>query len=559
MREWLEPASRPRWLVPAALVAALVAAAAFIYAHGTHLSFYVDEWAFLIDRRGHSPAVFLDPDNGHLVAVPILIYKLLFALFGAGSYVPFRALALGFQLASATLLFVLLRRRVGDGIALAGTILLLFLGPAWEPIISPVSIITLSSLVTGLGMLVLLDGRRRRTDALACLLLAVSLASFSYGPAFAVAAAVQIALEPGARRRAWVVLIPVALYALWLIGYEHSAILAIDIPSAPRAVFDSLGDDLVSLTGLYRVAGGPNGVLFDAAYAPLLALAFAAALGLSLVRARPRSAPRLYACAALALCFWVEIALVLDAGRTTSSSRYIYPGVAFVLLLAAEMARGRRLRPALLPVLAAVVAIALATYLPDLRGGAQALNRLGELDRSALAGLDLARGVVAPDFDPSAATAPALGNLYLDHVVARPYFEAVDSFGSPADTVAELVREPPEARAAADEVLAAALRLTSQPASGAELDCRALAPSPGTGVVVATVPRGGFAITTHQTQPAALRLRRFGDSFGPLSVSLPAVAGDARTSVPIPPDSAAVPWQVQVSGLQRPVQLCAVS
>jgi hypothetical protein len=545
--------------VPAALAAALAAAAAFIYAHGTHLDFYVDEWAFLIARRGHSPAVFLDPDNGHLMAVPILIYKLLLALFGAGSYVPFRVFGLGVKLACATLLFVLLRRRVGDGIALAGTILLLFLGPAWEPVISPVAIIDLSSLVAGLGMLIALDGRGRRADVLACLLLAVSLASFSYGPAFAVAAAVQIGLEPGARRRSWVVLIPLALYALWLIGYEQSPIVATDIPSVPRAVFDSLGDDLVSLTGLYRIAGGPNGVLFDATYGPPLALAFAAVLGFSLARARPRSAPRLYACAALALCFWLEIAIVLDAGRTPSSSRYIYPGAAFVLLLAAEMARGRRLRPMLLPVLAAGVAIVLVTYLPDLRGGAQALNRLGEIDRSALAGLDLARGVVTPSFDPAVATAPELGNLYLSHVVARPYFAAVDAFGSPADTVPELEREPPEARAAADEVLAAALRLTPRPATGPSVDCQVLAPTPGTGIAVATVPRGGFTIATHQTQPVELRLRRFADGFGPLSVSLAALAGGARTSVQIPADTAAVPWHMQVSGLQAPGQLCALS
>ena len=317
-------------MAPAALVALAVAiagAAVFFYTRGGHLSFYVDEWDFMLHRRGHALATFLDPRNGHLIAVPILIYKALFKLFLVRSYVPYRLVELTIELTCAGLFFTLVRRRVGDGIALAATVTVLFLGPAWEPLVSPVGMIALTSLAAGLGMLLALDAGSTRADAIAGCLLAVSLASFSYGPAFAAAAAVDVLLRPGARRRIWIVVVPSLMYVVWLIGYGHSTIIARDIPGAPRAVADSIGADLISITGLYRPAGVGGGPLFDTTYAAPLALAMIGLVCFALLRAPARRAPRLYASVVLAVSFWVEIALVLDPGRTTTSSRYIYPGV----------------------------------------------------------------------------------------------------------------------------------------------------------------------------------------------------------------------------------------
>jgi hypothetical protein len=42
----------------------------------------------MLHRRGHTLATFLDPQYGHLVAVPILIYKVLFKVFGVRSSSP---------------------------------------------------------------------------------------------------------------------------------------------------------------------------------------------------------------------------------------------------------------------------------------------------------------------------------------------------------------------------------------------------------------------------------------------------------------------------------------
>ena len=66
----------------------------------------------------------------------------------------------------------------------------------WEPLVSPVSIIALSSLAAGLANAPGARSPRRHSDLVAALLLGISLASFSYGPAFAAAAAVDVLLRP---------------------------------------------------------------------------------------------------------------------------------------------------------------------------------------------------------------------------------------------------------------------------------------------------------------------------------------------------------------------------
>jgi hypothetical protein len=110
---WTDPDRRPRWLTPAALAVAIAAAASFIFLSGRDLIFYVDEWDFMLHRRGYGPDTFLPEQNGHLMAVPILVVKAQLETFGATSYVPYRLVHVAVVLACAGLFFVLVRRRVG--------------------------------------------------------------------------------------------------------------------------------------------------------------------------------------------------------------------------------------------------------------------------------------------------------------------------------------------------------------------------------------------------------------------------------------------------------------
>ena len=324
-------------------------------------------------------------------------------------------------------------------------------------------------------------------------------------------------------------------------------------------MFDSIGADLISVTGLYRPAGVTGGPLFDTTYAAPLAVAMVAVIALSL-RTPPRRAPRLYALIVLAFAFWIEVALVLDAGRTTSSSRYLYPGVVLLLLLCAEIARGRRLgRRGLIALAIVAGGLLIAVQIPDLGQGATALGNLGRFDRAELTALDLARGVAPPSFHPEPLATPQLGHHYLENVDAGSYYKAVDAFGSPAYTVAELLRAPAGPRAATDQVLARAIGVAPHPVAATTpgADCRQLAPT-GAPLVV-KVPPGGFLLSAAQPQPLVVRLRRFGPDFGAFSVTLAPIAGNGAVVVPIHADAAAVPWLAQISGVQRPVRFCALA
>src|SRR5262245_57058709 len=83
------------------------------------LTFWRDEWDFLLHRRSWSISTFLDPFVEHLLAVSILIYKTGVNVFGMDSARPFQLVAVALFLLSVGLLFVCVRRRLCEQLALA--------------------------------------------------------------------------------------------------------------------------------------------------------------------------------------------------------------------------------------------------------------------------------------------------------------------------------------------------------------------------------------------------------------------------------------------------------
>jgi hypothetical protein len=563
------------WVAPAALAVAMVAAGVFIFVSGDEFTFYVDQWDFMVQRRGHDLDVFLDEQNGHLMAVPILVHKALFEVFGVDSYVPYRLVAIAVLLTGAGLFFALVRRRAGDAIAVAFTAAVLFFGPGWEPVLSAVGMLNTISLAAGLGMLLALDAGTRRGDITAAVLLTTSLASFSYGPIFAAAAAVDVLLRPGGARRLWVAAAPLALYGLWLLGWGgESDIRLANLPGLARSVADSASAVAASLTGLYRPGGeGREHVSVDPTLGAPLAFVLAAVVVYRL-RGPARQSPRLWALVVLTSLFWVSIGLVQDEGRTTTSSRYLLPGGVFVLLIVAELLRGVRLGTRGRAALAVWLAIVLVAGVANLRWARDSFESLAQFDRAELAALELARDTVAPDFTPEGSRYELVRGHYLYTVVAQGYFSAIDDYGSPAYSVSELQHASPEPRQAADLLLAEATGVAAAPtskraaggspptlepggsvASRVERGCARLTPRgelPARAVL--TLPPGGLLVRGGQDKPLDLRLRRFADGFG---VELGAVSGRSGVAVRPPADAATdVPWRAQVDGIHAPLLAC---
>jgi hypothetical protein len=451
--------------------------------------------------------------------------------------------------------FELVRRRVGAPTALAAALFLLFFGSAWELNFVLSGIGNVYAVAAGLGAFLALERNTGpRSDAVACALLIVAVASFTAGLAFAVGAAVLVFLAPGWRRRLWVPLVPLALYAAWLVWVRAVYVPAhgeaqqlhlsnvLLIPSFIAEEASSVAGALAGLNNRFQGQGNVFAVFVtDSPYGPALAaLAFVALLWR--MRRGLRS-PALYAFIATLLAFWIALAMGVGQGRNASTVRYVYVGGIVAMLVAAEAARGLRLSRTGLIVLYAVVVLALAGNVQRLRDGGSYYRAFAPVLRAQLAALELARDHVAPSFMPGS------GPARFDVVRAGPYLAAVDRIGSPAYSEPELARQQEDRRQSADAVLVQALGIAAVPSPGGQ------APSgcarPGQAFVVGPP---GVAITSGTG--GRLALRRFASSATTAVGDLPA---GRRVELHIPVDRSRRPWYASVKpGLESPI-VCPLS
>ena len=512
----------------------------------THLTFFIDDWDLLLHRRGFNADAFLDPHARHLIAGPAVLWKAIQATFGMDSQLPYAIASTTFFLASVVLLYVYLRARVGEWLALAAVVPILFMGTAYEDLLNVFQICYFGSMAFGLGALLLFERRDTRGDVLACLLLLASLAFAEIAFAFAAACAVALALDRGPWRRIWVVLVPAVAYLLWYIGWGEtgSSTLSFDnVATSPAYVLDGFASSLASLFGFGTpILLGGNGGL-DWGRPLLVALGAAAAWGLA---KRPEGRSRLLIPLAAGLAFWLLTAANAGLGRPPDASRYQYIGAVFLLMMAADYLAGQlpgwrpdwRSWRALAPVFV-VAALATAANFSTLHEAYDAYRRATALVRGDLAGLEIARDRVDPGF---VLTPENSGFEYFGYVEAGPYLSAAEKFGSPAYSEPELAVASEDARAAADKVIAAALPVSLNPDRATPVTlCRILRPAGGTPPVI-SLPPGGAVLRPARGVTAELGLRRFASASFPVHVAT--LRGAARLD--IPRDRSMRPWELQV-------------
>jgi hypothetical protein len=79
----------------------------------SRMTFWRDEWDFLLHRTGWGPGTFFDPFVEQLLAIPILIYRVLVEVFGMDSPRPFQVVAVFLFALSVVMLFIYARRASG--------------------------------------------------------------------------------------------------------------------------------------------------------------------------------------------------------------------------------------------------------------------------------------------------------------------------------------------------------------------------------------------------------------------------------------------------------------
>ena len=559
-----------------ALIAAMVAAAALLLWEGRNLTFFIDEWSFgYLARHGMGASELLQPDNGHLAVVPVLATKVSLELFGADTTLPLRIVSLALHLAATGMLFVFLRSALGPLVALAPSILFLFLGAAGDAFVGSQSIPVQIAATSGVGALLALRSRSLFGDALAALLLVVGVASNGFALPFVIGAAAVIVLEPRWRRsRLWVVALPVIVYAAWWLGYGHDAKSGFDIDNVgglPAFGFDSLAAVLAALTGLFT-EHGVDRVSF--ALGPGQAVAGAVLLAALVLAVRGYRPPRAALPALLALlALWIATGLVAGPARQPAASRYVYSSALLLLIAAAPLIAtvpGRR-RASI--AVAVVCAIAL---IPNLRGihySGNFFRTQASLNRAVLAAIDLTGPGAGASMRIETADEQIPGGVDDMRDSIQDYRIGRESYGTPAYSGQELAAADPGAREAADRLLARILGIEVERARGPAMPLRrdfSVVPAKATvkrsRACVEMLPSAAGASVTFELPPRGVRirpapgptvpvaLRRFGDSF---SVDGGTVIGGVAADLRPRADPAAAGWQIQLPIQQRTL-LCGV-
>lgn len=552
--------------VLALLAAALAVSATVLIVIGWKLSFFLDDWTFLLYRRGSLDQAILDPHGENVVIGLSIAYKALANVFGIESAVPFRVVLTALFLTGSVLVFIYLRRRVGDYLALVGTAMTLLMGAAYEDLLWPIQIGYFISFVCGLGALLFLHRHDRRGDIAACVLLTVAVTSFSLGVPFVAGAAIAIALGRDRWRRAYVVAIPVAVYALWWLGWGYQAeteISSINIATSPIFLLDGFASSLSSLLGL--ATPGTQEAIGPLAWGrPLLAVAML--VGAYRLHRLGRIPEWLWVIAATAAAFWLLAGFNEKAGREPTVSRYQHIGAVFILLIAAELVAGLRLRRPAMIVITVIAGAAIVSNMSYLWQARNSYLLTSELERAGLAAIEIARDTVDPGFrlDPK-----FVDTAYV-YVSASVYLPAVDDYGSPAYTPEELVAVPEHARVAADKTLAGALRLTFTRGRGSGVSPGPAPAAVGETAVISdgacvmvdgaaeapaiiSLPPGGAQIEARGEGQTAVRLRRYAGGSFPVNGGTLEGGGSAELAIPL--DRATEPWEAEFTGSQR-VRVC---
>ena len=272
-------------------------AASLLLLHvGRGTTWFFDDWSWILTRRTGSLDDYLANHNGHLNLVPVLVYKAMWSVFGLTDYTAFRILAVVVHVGTCLLLFAYLRRRAQLWFAVSATIVVLFLGYAFQDLVWPFQIQFTGAMAGGLAALLLLDRDDRVGDVGASIALAISVACSGVGLPFVGAVTLELLLRRKTWRRLWVPLIPLALWGIWYLQYGQSQVKGSNVHLVPENAAQ-MGSAAV---------GALLGLSMDDGHVPLALLGIVVVVVLAVDR---RISPRFAAVLALPLGYWILTSL----------------------------------------------------------------------------------------------------------------------------------------------------------------------------------------------------------------------------------------------------------
>ncbi len=354
--------------IPSLVFAAYVAVAGpvILFGLGDYHWFFRDDFVFLADRDGRWPDLMSPYGGGHWVAVPKLVYLVLWQGFGLRTYLPYQALVVTMHLACAVMLRAIMRRAgVGGWLASAAAASFVIFGPGAENMVWAFQISMVGSLAYGLAHLLLSDheGGFDRRDALGIGFGALALMSSGLGISMVGAVGLAVLLRRGWKMAAFHVAPLAALFGAWALVAHPKSDTPFGRPDAGQllhwvrttqvATFEAIGHFTV-------VA-----VLLVVVLVVGMVLCWAPGRGASLTDTRRRLATPLGLFAA-GIAFEASAGLGrwFNGDEAARASRYLHIGAALTLPLLAVAAqaiasRWQRLTPVLTVAMAALFLVAI--------------------------------------------------------------------------------------------------------------------------------------------------------------------------------------------------------
>jgi hypothetical protein len=407
-----------------------------------YMNFFYDEWDFVTGYRPGQTTSILLPHNEHWSTIPILIWKLLFAVVGLKSHVPYEAVALAAHVACVLLLFALIKRRSGDLPAFGAALILLVLGSGSTDIIWAFQLTWTLSIALGLLAMLLIESSppvmsRWRVAVISAALLC-SLMSSGIGLSFLAAVTVQLLADSRRRGYLLAVIVPFGAYIAWFVAYGARltgtpGALCPTCPTAFGADVRSIGPGYAAnvfeyaSVGLKAAAGGVLGLpgivgqIVPALVVVLLAVHWYR-------QGRVESWELGLVAGLLAQFTLIGLARARFSLLGAADSHYVYVGVVYFLPLIANALKGLPWRGLWRPALTSVFAIAILANGILLVSRATGSTDTMRTENAELRIVELFRG--APDM----ALNRPLDSVIMPQLTASTYLAAIDDLGSPVPT-----------------------------------------------------------------------------------------------------------------------------
>jgi hypothetical protein len=425
-------------VAPAILVLAGIAMLGLLLYISRWLTFWFDEWTFVVTRPDPSVRSIFAPHVDGFLATVALIYQAILHIFGLRTYLPYLLVDWLAHFVCVALLYHIVARRSGTMLGLMAGLSLLLLGSAYEDLLQPFQMLFLFASAGGLlalDRLLVVDDEpaqlhKRRDLIVAALALVLAVASSSVGPIF-----VGLIVVWAVLRRDWAALLAaapaIALYGVWYIlwvgEFQRPPSTGMDFILATESLLYGLGSATCGVVGLPPERFGWVGALLLAAAAVCVAVAMIRGL---------RPAP-LAAAALLALTaeYGLEAFYRGSLGiEHAARSGYLYPAALFLwLAISGIVGRGldrdrwlSRGRLAFVPAAIFVLIVPMAMgNMAQFVGSARESKTIRATELAELRLVEAVRSVPGVDLDVSP------DPDYIPQLTGQTYLTAIDRFGAP--------------------------------------------------------------------------------------------------------------------------------